>query len=291
MTILLDGRGLAEEITARLKAEVAAQPSAPNLKVILVGNDPASLMYDNAKVKKAKELGIESELVRLPATASEEELLSLIDRFNKDQNVNGILVQLPLPSHIDESLACGAVAPWKDVDGFHPLNKGLLSMGDEAMLAPCTPLGIITLLEHYGIELDGARACIVGSSNIVGKPMQMLLANRGATTTLCNVHTRGLSEMTHMADILISAVGKESLITADMVKDDAVVVDVAMVHSARDGSLCGDVDFEEVAKKASAITPSPGGVGPMTIITLMMNTLKAYKIRRGIGGNENPVQV
>ncbi|MDR0367352.1 MAG: bifunctional 5,10-methylenetetrahydrofolate dehydrogenase/5,10-methenyltetrahydrofolate cyclohydrolase [Rickettsiales bacterium] len=281
MAEILDGRALASEMTKVLAAEVSGLRAKACLKVILVGNDPASLLYDNMKVRKARELGIDSDLVRLPGDASEEELVDIVGGFNKDPCVHGILVQMPLPGHIDEGVVCGAVAPWKDVDGFHPLNKGLVSMGDESMMAPCTPLGIIRLLEHYGIAFKGARAVVIGSSNIVGKPMSHLLTNRGATVTLCNDNTRGLGSVSREADIIVSAAGKEGLVSASMIRDGAVVVDVAMVHRKSDGRLCGDVDFEEAFRKASFITPVPGGVGPMTIITLMSNVIKAYRLQNG----------
>ncbi|MDR2098929.1 MAG: bifunctional methylenetetrahydrofolate dehydrogenase/methenyltetrahydrofolate cyclohydrolase [Rickettsiales bacterium] len=260
------------DIVARLKAE---RGIVPKLQVILVGEDPASLIYDRAKMKKAREIGIDSELLRLPASTSEAKLLRLIGKFNVDRATNGILVQLPLPEHIAEARVTAAIAPEKDVDGFHPMNRGMLAAGNESGMMPCTPLGIVRLLERYKVKIAGRRAVVVGRSNIVGRPMSVLLLNRDATVAVCHSKTRNMAAVTREADILVSAAGRKNLIRAGHVKKGAAVVDVAMVRG-KGGGLCGDTAFAEVAEKAKFITPVPGGVGPMTIIMLMENTVKAF---------------
>jgi methylenetetrahydrofolate dehydrogenase (NADP+)/methenyltetrahydrofolate cyclohydrolase len=282
MAIILNGRETAETYAEKIAREVAGFGRAPFLAVILVGDNPAGLLYDKMKMKRAKELGIDSSLTHLPQKTDERELMTLIRKLNADKSVNGILVQLPLPAHIDTLKILSAIEPAKDVDGFHPINKGLLSMGDESGLVACTPLGIIRLLERYKVPIAGKHAAVIGRSNIVGKPMAMLLANRDATVTLCHSKTQNLAQITREADIIISAAGHMGLVSADMVKDGAAVVDVAMNHDAN-GRLVGDTDLEKIAKKAGFYTPIPGGVGPMTIITLMDNVAKAFRAQCGSG--------
>jgi methylenetetrahydrofolate dehydrogenase (NADP+)/methenyltetrahydrofolate cyclohydrolase len=284
---LLDGKKTAREYLDKFKKRIAALQKrtgrTPRLCVILVGDDPASLIYDRAKVRRAAEIGMESELVRLPETASEEELLALIEKLDGDESVNGILVQLPLPARIDRKKILAAIDPAKDVDGFHPMNKGLLATGDETGMVPCTPLGILRLLERYGIGIEGARAVVVGRSDIVGRPLSTLLLNHGATVTTCHSKTRELGEITREADILVSAVGRRNLIRKGDVKPGAAVIDVAMVRDAETGGLRGDVDFDGISEVAKYVTPVPGGVGPMTIAMLMGNTIRAFCIQNGIG--------
>lgn len=284
MTII-DGKQVAAEVrgevASRVKKIVAASGSAPCLAVILVGENPASVSYVTAKQKALVEAGMKDASIHLPESTSEAELLSRITALNEDSSVHGILVQLPLPPHIDETRVINAIAPEKDVDGFHPVNVGKMLIGQDAPL-PCTPHGIIVLLEKMKIAVEGAHAVVVGRSNIVGKPVAVLLArkNCNATVTLCHTGTKDLANFTRQADILIAATGRPHTITADMVKDGAVVIDVGVnrVPDATKKSgyrLVGDVDFDEVKNKASFITPVPGGVGPMTIAMLMQNTVEA----------------
>ncbi|MDR3126417.1 MAG: bifunctional 5,10-methylenetetrahydrofolate dehydrogenase/5,10-methenyltetrahydrofolate cyclohydrolase [Rickettsiales bacterium] len=282
MATMLDGRETAEIYARRIARETKGLPRAPFLAVILAGDNPAGLVYDRMKMRKAKELGIESSLDRLAQETSEEELLALIRRLNGDRSVDAILVQLPLPPHMDTLKILSAIAPAKDADGFNPVNKGLLSMGDESGMVACTPLGIIRLLERYNVPIEGRRAAVIGRSNIVGRPMAMLLSNRSATVTLCHSKTKDLGAITREADIIVSAAGKTGLLSADMVKKGATVVDVAMNHDA-DGRLAGDTDIAGISEKAAFVTPIPGGVGPMTIITLMDNVVKAFKSQCGSG--------
>ncbi|MBR1544780.1 MAG: bifunctional methylenetetrahydrofolate dehydrogenase/methenyltetrahydrofolate cyclohydrolase FolD [Alphaproteobacteria bacterium] len=273
---LIDGKKLAEKVRNRLKLEVANLKKSPKLVVVLVGDNPASQIYVKNKEKYAGEVGIKSEVIRLASDVKQEKLLRIIKKLNKDKKVNGILVQLPLPKHIDEFDVINAIAPEKDVDGFTVYNKGLLSVGKPSMV-PCTPLGIMEMFKEYKVKLDGKLAVVVGRSNIVGKPMAQLLLNNNATVIQCHSKTKNLSDITSKADILISAVGKKKLITEKYVKDKAVVIDVAMVRDEKNKKWVGDVDFEKVSKKASLITPVPGGVGPMTIAMLLQNTITAYK--------------
>ena len=273
---LIDGKKLAEKVRNRLKLEVATLKKSPKLVVVLVGDNPASQIYVKNKEKYAGEVGIKSEVIRLASDVKQEKLLRIIKKLNKDKKVNGILVQLPLPKHIDEFDVINAIAPEKDVDGFTVYNKGLLSVGKPSMV-PCTPLGIMEMFKEYKVKLDGKLAVVVGRSNIVGKPMAQLLLNNNATVIQCHSKTKNLSDITSKADILISAVGKKKLITEKYVKDKAVVIDVAMVRDEKNKKWVGDVDFEKVSKKASLITPVPGGVGPMTIAMLLQNTITAYK--------------
>ncbi len=277
MTIM-DGKKLSNKIKEEVKKEVdelKKEGITPGLAVILVGNDPASHTYVGMKSKACKETGIYSVVHEFPESISEKELLSTIDMINENPNIHGLLIQLPLPKHIDTTKILERVSPKKDVDGFHPYNMGRLVEGLDTF-APCTPLGVMELFKEYDIELKGKDVCVVGASNIVGKPMWALLVNSWATVDICHIETRDLKEHTKRADIVIVGVGKPNLITADMVKDEVIVVDIG-INKLPDGRLVGDVDFENVSKKASYITPVPGGVGPMTIAMLLKNTVKAAK--------------
>lgn len=277
MTILIDGKKIAESYREKVKAEVSKLHRKPGLAVIIVGQDAASKVYVASKHKACHEAGIESFKHELAAETSEEDVLELIEKLNHDNKVHGILVQLPLPKHISEKKVIDAINPKKDVDCFHPANVGeMLIHADYNMMLPATPKGIIRLIESTGIDCAGKHAVIVGRSNIVGKPVGILLLQKSATVTYCHSKTKNLSEITRQADILVAAVGKDRMIKADMVKEGAVVIDVGM--NRVDGKLYGDVDFENVKNVASHITPVPGGVGPMTIAMLLDNTLIAYKI-------------
>lgn len=283
MARLIDGKRISRQIKDELKAEVEALKGRGVhvcLAVIQVGADPASTVYVNNKKKACAYVGIESEAYELPEDVSESELLSLVERLNREEHVNGILVQLPLPAHIDGDKVICTISADKDVDGFHPQSVGRLWIGEKGFLS-CTPAGIIQLLKRSGIELDGKECVVVGRSNIVGKPMAALLLRENATVTIAHSHTKYLSEITNRADILIVAVGKRQFIGAEHVKEGAVVIDVGM-HRGVDDKLCGDVNFSEVEKKASAITPVPGGVGPMTIAMLMNNCVETARWGDGV---------
>jgi methylenetetrahydrofolate dehydrogenase (NADP+)/methenyltetrahydrofolate cyclohydrolase len=276
--LILDGNAVAQKIREGLRAEVdqlRVRGVTPGLAVILAGEDPASQVYVRNKAKATEGVGIVSSVHRLPASTSEEEVLSLIRRLNADPAVHGILVQLPLPPQIRKGRVLESLDPAKDVDGFHPANMGRLLAGNPAFI-PCTPLGVMTLLGHYGIHVEGKRAVVVGRSMLVGKPLAMLLLAAHATVTLAHSKTADLQAVCREAEILVAAVGKPRLITADMVRKGAVVVDVGITRLP-DGKLIGDVDFEAVRKKASAISPVPGGVGPMTVAMLLHNTVHAAK--------------
>ena len=270
-----------KELSAKLKAEMAAEVATfgekygrvPHLVVILVGEDPGSVSYVTGKAKASAEVGIRNTTIRKPETISEAELLGIIAELNADAEVDGILVQLPLPEPLEEAAVIAAIAPEKDVDCFHPYNVGRLNIGDP-VFQPCTPAGVMEMLQEYGISPAGKRCVVLGRSNIVGKPMAALLTQADGTVTLCHSKTPDLADITRQADILVSAVGKVNCVTADMVKDGAVVIDVAMNRNEA-GKLCGDVDFAAVEPKASYITPVPGGVGPMTRAMLMRNILTA----------------
>ena len=280
MALLIDGKRISAEIKDELKEEVAQlkeQGITGALAVIQVGNDPASSVYVRNKKRACEYIGIDSLSYELPEETSQDELLALIDKLNKEEHVKGILVQLPLPEGIDEDAVIRAISPKKDVDGFHPENVGALMIGQKGYIS-CTPAGIIQLLKRSDIDIEGKHCVIVGRSNIVGKPMLQCLLNKNATVTVCHSRTKNLAEITKMADILVVAIGKSKFVTKDMVKDGAVVVDVG-INRGEDGKLCGDVDFEEVSKVASYITPVPGGVGPMTIAMLMNNIVKATKLQ------------
>jgi methylenetetrahydrofolate dehydrogenase (NADP+) / methenyltetrahydrofolate cyclohydrolase len=277
--ILIDGKKVSAEIRNRLMQETVDLKNktgrVPGLATVLVGEDPASAVYVRNKNKICQEIGFQSFGQNLPADTSEAELLKLIHDLNENDQVNGILVQLPLPEHIDSEKILLAIDPNKDVDGFHPINVGKLAIGN-ALLTPCTPTGIISLLDYYGIEISGKHAVVLGRSNIVGKPVANLLLQRHATVTICHSRTTDLEQVTGQADILIAAVGRPHFVTAAMVKEGAVVIDVGI--NRVDGKLTGDVDFGPVSEKAGFITPVPGGVGPMTIALLMENTLKAASL-------------
>ena len=275
---LLDGKALAEKVKKQTREEAAMLLRHPGLAVVLVGDDPASQVYVRGKKRDCEECGFYSEEYVLPETVTQQELLDLVESLNGRADIDGILVQLPLPKHINEREIIASIAPEKDVDCFHPQNVGAMFIGNPTFL-PCTPAGVMALMDEYGIELTGKQAVVLGRSIIVGKPMAMLLLGRNATVTICHSKTPDLAHLCHCADILVTAVGKTGLITADMVKDGAVVVDVAMNRN-ENGKLCGDVDFEAVAQKASCITPVPGGVGPMTRAMLMRNTLLSSQRRQ-----------
>ena len=277
---LMDGKALSNKIKSQLTQEcedLKVKGIIPGLAVILVGEDPASKTYVGMKEKSCQAVGINSIMNRLPESTTEEELLAKIDELNKDSNVDGILVQLPLPKHIDTDRVLEAIYPSKDVDGFHAFNVGRLVENMDGFV-PCTPLGVMKLLEEYGINPMGMDAVVVGKSNIVGKPMMNLLVNASATVTVCHSKTKDLKAKTSAADLLVVGVGRPLMITADMVKDGAVVIDVG-INRLEDGRLVGDVDFENVKDKCSFITPVPGGVGPMTIAMLLSNTVKSAKNR------------
>jgi methylenetetrahydrofolate dehydrogenase (NADP+)/methenyltetrahydrofolate cyclohydrolase len=290
---IIDGKVIAAQMREELKAEVAAlkrKGVTPGLGVILVGDDPASKSYVAAKQQACAEIGIYSDDNRLPARTSQQELMALVRKMNGNPRIHGILVQLPLPKHLDESEVLLAVDPAKDVDGFHPMNVGKMVVGEKTFL-PCTPNGVVQLLIRSGVKIDGAEVVIVGRSNIVGKPLANMLIQKSkdgnATVTVCHTHTKDLASHTRRADIVIAAAGKPNTITADMIKDGAVVIDVGVnrIPDATKKSgfrLVGDVDFERVREKASLITPVPGGVGPMTITMLLHNTLQAAKQSAGI---------
>jgi methylenetetrahydrofolate dehydrogenase (NADP+)/methenyltetrahydrofolate cyclohydrolase len=275
---LIDGKKVSEELREDISREVAGLERKPGLAVVVVGKDPASQIYVNLKCKRCKEVGMESYKHELDENTSEAELLVLIDKLNKDDKVNGILVQLPVPRHISKNKVIMAVRPEKDVDGFSPINVGKMFLREDC-LRPCTPKGVMKLLKYYGIELSGKDAVVIGRSLIVGNPVAQMLMGENATVTICHSRTRDIKEHTRKADVVVSAVGKRNMVTADMVKEGAVVVDVGTIK--HEGKLCGDVDFENVKDKCSYITPVPGGVGPMTIACLLENTLLAYKMQNG----------
>lgn len=273
----LDGKIVSQEIRYRLRARTddfrQRYGYAPGLAVILVGDDPASRVYVRNKHRACEEVGFLSTGYTLPVDTTEEELLALIERLNHDDTVHGILVQLPLPKHIRESVVVSAISPDKDVDAFHPVNVGKIMTGNHTFL-PCTPAGITEILHYYGIHAEGKHCVVIGRSNIVGKPMALLLLEENGTVTICHSKTQNLAELTRQADILVVAVGKPHFVTADMIKPGAVIIDVG-INRLDDGKLCGDVDEASVSDVAAALTPVPGGVGPMTITMLLNNTLTA----------------
>lgn len=281
---IIDGKS----VSAAVKAKVASEASQIKeklgidigLAVVIVGNDPASRIYVNNKKKACELCGFKSFEFAMPEETTQDQLLELIDKLNGDKNVNGILVQLPLPKHLDEKSVINRISPEKDVDAFHPVNVGKIMIGDYSFL-PCTPAGVMELIASTGTDISGKECVVVGRSNIVGKPMAMLLLHKHGTVSICHSRTKDLAEVCRRADILVAAVGKARLITEDMVKDGAVVIDVGM-NRMENGKLCGDVDFDGVSKKTSFITPVPGGVGPMTIAMLMKNTLTAAKLQNSI---------
>ncbi len=278
---LLDGKMLSQRVKDEIKAqtsELRASGVEPALAVILVGDDAPSHTYVNNKAKACEQCGVKSFVYKLAQNTTQSELLALINTLNFDDSVDGILVQLPLPKHIDKAVILEAISVHKDVDGFHPFNVGLLNTGFEGALLPCTPLGVVRLLKAYDINVEGLNAVIIGASNIVGRPMATMLLNLGATVSICHIKTRDLSLYTRQADLIVVAAGCANLLKADMVKEGVIVVDVG-INRLANGKLVGDVDFENVSKKASFISPVPGGVGPMTIAMLLENTLKAAQIR------------
>ena len=283
MAKIIDGKQIAKEVRAEIAAECAELKKkgiVPGLAVVIVGTDPASQVYVRNKKKACEEVGFRSEVFELPEETTEEELLALVKKLNEDVNIHGILVQLPLPEHLDDEVIIANIDPKKAVDAFHPSNVGKIMIGNYDFL-PCTPAGVMVLLEKSGIDVSGKECVVVGRSNIVGKPQAMLLLHANGTVTICHSRTKDLAEVTRRADILVVAIGKADFITGDMVKDGAVVIDVGMNRKA-DGKLTGDVDFATVEPKASYITPVPGGVGPMTITMLLRNTLTSAKKHAGI---------
>lgn len=274
---LIDGKAVSAAVKERIRKEIEEEKLEIGLAVVIVGNDQASRVYVNNKKKACELCGIKSYEYALPEETTEYQLLKLIDDLNNDSRVNGILVQLPLPGHINEKEVIGYISPEKDVDAFNAVNVGKIMIGDYSFL-PCTPAGVMELIHSTGTEISGKECVVIGRSNIVGKPMAMLLLHENATVTICHSKTANLKEVCSRADILVSAVGKAGFVTADMVKEGAVVIDVGMNRNA-EGKLCGDVDFENVKDKCSFITPVPGGVGPMTIAMLMENTLRAKKLQ------------
>lgn len=278
MAKLLSGKVVSARVKDELKIEVENlknEGKQTGLAVVLVGDDSASKVYVNNKEKACAEIGVYSEMHKLPAETTEEELLDLINKLNNDDKIDGILVQLPLPKHLDDKVIINNIRPDKDVDAFHPVNVGKIMIGDFDFL-PCTPAGIMELINESGVNVDGKNCVVIGRSNIVGKPMSMLLLHKNGTVTTCHSHTKDLASVTRQADILVAAVGIPKFVKADMVKPGAVVIDVGMDRD-ENGKLCGDVDFAEVEPIAGAITPVPGGVGPMTIAMLMRNTVTASK--------------
>ena len=283
MAKIIDGKAVSASVKEAVAKEAAALKEKGilvGLAVVIVGNDPASRVYVNNKKKACAACGIESYEYALPEETTEEELLALVGKLNGDPAVNGILVQLPLPRQIDEHRIIEAISPKKDVDAFHAVNVGKIMIGDFDFL-PCTPSGCMDLIDSTGVPVEGKRCVVIGRSNIVGKPMAMLLLHRNGTVTICHSKTKNLKEICREADILVAAVGRPNFVTVDMVKEGAVVIDVGM-NRLENGKLCGDVDFEGVSKVAGWITPVPGGVGPMTIATLMRNTLTAAKLQNGM---------
>ena len=285
MANLIDGKAVSAKVKEQVRLETQAliekHGITPGLAVVIVGNDPASRVYVNNKKKACETVGFKSFEYALPEETTQEELLALVETLNNDPNVNGILVQLPVPKQIDDKAIINAIDPKKDVDAFHPENVGQIMIGDYKFL-PCTPAGAMELIDSTGVEISGKKCVVIGRSNMVGKPMAMLLLHRSGTVTICHSRTKDLASVTREADILVAAVGKANFVTGDMVKEGAVVIDVG-INRLDNGKLCGDVKFDEVEPKASWITPVPGGVGPMTIAMLMRNTLTAAKAQHGIG--------
>lgn len=283
MSEIIDGKNLAKEIRESLKVEankLKEKGIIPHLSVIMVGDNDASKVYVRNKSKACEEIGIEFKEYLLPNDTKQEELISLIEKLNKDKNVNGILLQSPIPKPLNIQEAFNTIDPKKDVDGFNPYNVGNLCIGQDSFI-PCTPYGIMKMFEKYNIEIDGRKVAIIGRSNIVGKPMAQCMLAKNATVTICHSRTRELKKELKDADIIISAAGKRNMVTEDMVKEGAVIIDVGMNRND-EGKLCGDVDFEKLKEKASYITPVPGGVGPMTIAMLMSNVIKATKEQNNI---------
>lgn len=283
MAKIIDGKAISAAVKDQVRVEteqLKEKGISVGLAVVIVGNNPASRVYVNNKKKACEFVGFESFEYALPEETTQEELIELVKKLNADEKVNGILVQLPLPKHIDETAVINTIVPEKDVDAFHPENVGHIMIGDYKFL-PCTPAGVIEMLDRSGISVDGKNCVVIGRSNIVGKPMSMLLLKKNGTVTICHSHTKNLAEICRTADILVAAVGKANFVTADMIKEGAVVIDVGM-NRLDNGKLCGDVDYNDCFDKAGYITPVPGGVGPMTIAMLMKNTLTSAKKKNGI---------
>ena len=281
MAEIIDGKELAKKVRKELKKDVEALKAKginPKLAVIMIGNDPGSTVYVRNKSKACEKVGIEFEEFLFDEKTEEAELLDLIDKLNADDSVHGILLQCPVPKHIDVNKAFRRISPNKDVDGFNPINVGNLTIGEDAFIS-CTPYGVVKMFEEYNIETEGKRAVILGRSNIVGKPMIQCMLNKNSTVTVCHSRTQNIGEVIKEADIVIAAIGKPNFVKADMVKNGAVVIDVG-INRLEDGTITGDVDYENVAPKASFITPVPGGVGPMTIAMLLNNVVKAAKIEK-----------
>lgn len=275
---IIDGKAVSAAVKEQVRAEIERGGIKAGLAVVIVGDDPASRVYVNNKKKACELCGIKSFEYALPAETTQEQLLELVDTLNNDDNVDGILVQLPLPKHLDEGAVIERISPKKDVDAFHESNVGKIMIGSYAFL-PCTPAGCMELIRSTGVEVAGKECVVIGRSNIVGKPMAMLLLHENGTVTVCHSKTKNLAEVCARADILVAAVGRPNFVTADMVKEGAVVIDVG-INRLENGKLCGDVKFDEVSEKAGWITPVPGGVGPMTIAMLMKNTLTAAKLKK-----------
>lgn len=283
MAKIIDGKAISAAVKEQVKAEaeqLGEKGVSIGLAVVIVGNNPASRVYVNNKKKACEAVGFESFEYALPEETTQDELIELVKKLNADEKVDGILVQLPLPKHIDETAVINTIVPEKDVDAFHPENVGHIMIGDYKFL-PCTPAGVIEMLDQSGISVDGKNCVVIGRSNIVGKPMSMLLLKKNGTVTVCHSHTKNLAEICRTADILVAAVGKANFVTADMIKEGAVVIDVGM-NRLENGKLCGDVDYNDCFEKAGYITPVPGGVGPMTIAMLMKNTLTSAKKKAGL---------
>ena len=281
MTMILDGRETAKKITEKLRLEVEKLDVKPTLAVIIIGCNPASKVYVKNKEKKALEIGFNSIVIELDENITKDELEKTIKELNEDKNVNGILLQLPLPKHLNEKDYLDLIDPKKDVDGFSSYNSGKLLKNDSPYAIPCTPKGIIRLLDEYNIDIEGRVSTVIGRSNIVGKPVSILLLNRNSTVIMTHTKTKNLEHFTKSADILICAAGKKEMIKKEMIKENAVIIDVGITRDI-DGRLKGDVDFDDTKDKASYITPVPGGIGPMTIAMLMENTYELYKIQKGI---------
>lgn len=280
---IIDGKAVSRAVREQVAAETAQLKEkgiVPGLAVIIVGEDPASQVYVNNKEKACAEVGFYSEKFALPESTTQQELNALVEELNARKDINGILCQLPLPAHLNDKEVINLISPEKDVDAFHPVNVGAIMIGDYNFL-PCTPAGVMELIHSTGVDISGKKAVVIGRSNIVGKPMAMLLLHENATVEITHSKTRNLSEITSQADILVAAIGKAKFVTADMIKEGAVVIDVGM-NRDENGKLCGDVDFASAADKCSFITPVPGGVGPMTISMLMKNTLTAAKLQNGL---------
>lgn len=280
---IIDGKAVSRAVREQVAAETAQLKEkgiVPGLAVIIVGEDPASQVYVNNKEKACAEVGFYSEKFALPESTTQQELNALVEELNARKDINGILCQLPLPAHLNDKEVINLISPEKDVDAFHPVNVGAIMIGDYNFL-PCTPAGVMELIHSTGVDISGKKAVVIGRSNIVGKPMAMLLLHENATVEITHSKTKNLSEITSQADILVAAIGKAKFVTADMIKDGAVVIDVGM-NRDENGKLCGDVDFASAADKCSFITPVPGGVGPMTISMLMKNTLTAAKLQNGL---------